>query len=276
MNNDFTIILTIHNKEWLIQQQLESLKNTINLPIELNIVFDGCTDGSYQKYLSWLNQNKTFKDFHKINEFFASNVFETKANNIGLKAANSKHLVIVQDDMILNEKDWLLRMKKPFEMSDVFSVTARTAHDWVYNPNTKHESMLENLNNCWCDILIHTNHANKSTIDRDIFAVRDSANRGPLMLCHDSLKKLNFLDEEFAPQDMDDHDLNYRAFKELGKVAGCYWIDFISQDEWGGTRITGEPAPWLFEAQHKNTKIVWQRHKNQILGKKHSINRSLK
>jgi hypothetical protein len=41
------------------------------------------------------------------------------------------------------------------------------------------------------------------------------------------------LDEEFAPLDMDDHDLMYRMHKELGKVCGCYWIDFESRDEWG-------------------------------------------
>lgn len=272
----FSIVLTVHNKDWLIEQQLTSLKNTITDSIELNIVFDGCTDNSYTKFLSWCDNNTDFTKKHKINTFFAPNVFETKANNIGLKASTNDHVVIVQDDMVLIEKDWLNRMKKPFEATDVFSVTARTAHDWIYNPNNKHEFLTENLDNCWCDILIHNNHANKNTIDRETFAVRDSANRGPLMLCHRTLQKLNYLDEEFSPQDMDDHDLSYRAYKELGKVAGCYWIDFISNDNWGGTRISGAPAPWLLRAQHKNTKIVWKRHKDLILGKKHSHDRVLK
>ena len=55
------------------------------------------------------------------------------------------------------------------------------------------------------------------------------------MLDHSDLQKLNYLDEEFSPQDMDDHDLNYRAYKELGKVAGAYWIDFVSDNL--GTRV---------------------------------------
>ena len=137
--------------------------------------------------------------------------------------------------------------------------------------------MAENLDNCWCDILVHTDHAEKGKISRDTFAIRDTVNRGPLLLKHDILQKLDYLDEDFSPQDMDDHDLCFRAYKELGLLAGCYWLDIVSEHSWGGTRPNGHtPAPWLFNAHHKNTKIVWQRHADLITGPKHNENRSLK
>ena len=41
-------------------------------------------------------------------------------------------------------------------------------------------------------------------IPRDIFAVRGTVNRGPLMINLEDLKELNYLDEAFSPQDMDD------------------------------------------------------------------------
>ena len=44
-----------------------------------------------------------------------------------------------------------------------------------------------------------------------------------------SLKELNYFDEEFSPQDMDDHDLMFRMRKKLGKVCGCYWIGMRSE-----------------------------------------------
>lgn len=111
---------------------------------------------------------------------------------------------------------------------------------------------------------------------RDIFAVRCSVNRGPLMIDHSDLKKLNYLDEIFAPQDMDDHDLCCRAYKELGKVVGAYWIDYQSEDKWGGTRVkTGEPASWLLKAHHKNTKIFYERHKDLINTRRIIENRKL-
>ena len=265
-----SIILTIHNKGFLIDRVVKGIYENTSTPTELIFVFDGCTDDSEKK----VESIPTPPNF-SVKKFYAPNVFETKANNIGLKAATGDYSIIVQDDMIIKEKDWNLRLRKPVEaFNNVFAVTARTAHNWVHNPSNRHEKLIENLDYCWCDILNHTDHANRQTIDRETFAIRDSVNRGPLLLRNDVLEKLNYLDEAFSPQDMDDHDLCYRAYGQLGMLAGCYWIDFESEDSWGGTRVGGSPAPWLLKANHKNVKIVWERHKELIVGPKH--NRDIK
>ena len=108
---------------------------------------------------------------------FAPNVFETKANNIGLREAVGDKVIIVQDDMIIKEFGWNMRMEKPFiAFDDVFAVTARTAHNWVKNPNSIHYGMKEDLDNCWCDVVLHTDHAQRENTPRDIFAVRNSVN----------------------------------------------------------------------------------------------------
>jgi glycosyltransferase involved in cell wall biosynthesis len=266
-----SIILTIHNKEWLVQQVLDGIVKNTRGDYELIIVLDGCTDKSFdvvEDYFYGKNHNVIIET--------TPNVYETKANNVGLKSAKGKYVIIVQDDMIVKEDGWNLRMQKPFDaFDDVFAVTSRTAHDWEFNPNTKHLGMKEDLDNCWCDICIHTNHADSTNISRDTFAVRSSVNRGPLMINHEDLKKLNYLDEEFSPQDMDDHDLMYRMHKELNKVCGCYWIDFESKDEWGGTRVSGSPTSWLLKANHKNMKTFYNRHKDLIHSKKQNENRRL-
>lgn len=255
-----SIILTIHNKEWLVQQVLDGIVKNTKGDYELIIVLDGCTDKSFnvvEDYFYGKNYNVTIAT--------TPDVYETKANNVGLKNASGEYVIIVQDDMIIKEDGWNLRMQKPFDaFDDVFAVTSRTAHGWEFNPTTKHLGMKEDLDDCWCDICIHTNHADRTNISRDTFAVRASVNRGPLMINHEDLKKLNYLDEEFSPQDMDDHDLMYRMHKELDKVCGCYWIDFESKDEWGGTRVSGSPAPWLLKSNHKNMKIFYERHKDLI------------
>ena len=67
-------------------------------------------------------------------------------------------------------------------------------------------------------------------------------------------------DESFYPQDMDDHDLHYRMKKLLGKVTGIYWIDYISDNEWGGTRENGVTKQWMLDANHKNSGILRDRH----------------
>jgi len=269
----FSITLTIHNKEYLLPYVLESIKKNTVSNYEFNIVVDGCSDNSELVVDNFIKNNKKLK----INKFQTPDVFETKANNVGLKNSNEDYCIIIQDDMIINEYGWEKRLIKPINTySDVFAVTAQCAHNWVFNPNSKHQYLIEDLDDCWCDILQHTEHANRSTIDRDTFAVRDSANRGPLLIKHDILKSVGYLDETFAPQDMDDHDLCYKVYKKFGLVAGCYWLDIVSDNSWGGTRATGRPASWLLKSNHKNVKTVWQRHKELILAKKHNENRFLK
>ena len=256
-----SIILTVHNKDWLLEKVLEGIYYNTRTPYELIIVLDGCTDNSER--IVWDTLLSTPVEWKLLH---APDVFETKANNLGIKAAKGDKIIIIQDDMIVTEKDWNVRMEKPFKaFDDVFAVTANTAHNWVFNESSRHIGMKNDLDNCWCDILDHVDHANKQQITpRDVFAVRCSVNRGPLMIDHEDLKKLNYFDESFAPQDMDDHDLCYRAYKELGKVVGAYLIDYQSDNSWGGTRVTGQPAPWLFKAHHKNTKLFYNRHKDLI------------
>ena len=135
--------------------------------------------------------------------------------------------------------------------------------------------MKEDLDTCWCDILQSCDEADSSNTPRDTFAVRATVNRGPLMINLKDLKKLKYFDEAYSPQDMDDHDLMFRAHKELGKVCGCYWINMRSDSDWGGTRVSGQPAPWLLKAQHKNSKIFYERNKDILEDRQIIVNRKV-
>ena len=266
-----SLILTVHNKGWLIGKVIDGIVNNTVGDYELIIVFDGCEDNSEEVALKALEG--TDVDYQTLT---APNVFETTANNLGLKHATGEYAIIIQDDMIIKEDGWNRRMQKPFnKFDDVFAVTARTAHNYIPNPNSQHVNMEENLDTDWCDILQSVDEADSSNIPRDTFAVRSTVNRGPLMIDLEDLKTLNYLDEAYAPQDMDDHDLMYRAWKELKKVCGCYWIKMQSENDWGGTRINGSPAPWLFKAHHKNTKIFYGRNKDVLSDRRIVVNRKV-
>ena len=268
-----SLILTVHNKEWLIDRVVKGICNNTVGDYELIFVFDGCSDNSQEVALKALKKGVD----HKV--LTAPDVFETKANNIGLREATGDLAIIIQDDMVIEEKGWNRRMQKPFlKFDDVFAVTARTAHNYVFNPNSQHVNMEEDLDTGWCDILRSCDEADKSNTPRDTFAIRSTVNRGPLMIDLDDLKKLNYLDEEYSPQDMDDHDLMYRAWKQLKKVCGCYWIDMRSDTEWGGTRAASggtEPAPWLYKTQHKNSKIFYKRNKDVLDDRRIVVNRKV-
>ena len=253
-----SIILTVHNQENIIKHVLAGIEKNTKGSYELILVIDGCTDNTEKVILEYMKGSSLANN---LTIRYADNVFETKANNIGLKEAIGKYVIIVQDDMIINEDGWNERLRKPFNaFDDVFAVTARTAHNYVFNPDSPYIGMKEDIDTDWCNIVEPCDEANQSNMPRDVFAVRGTVNRGPLMINLEDLKELNYFDEAFSPQDMDDHDLMFRMRKKLGKVCGCYWIDFVSDPSWGGTRKTGQTAPWLYKAQHKNCKIFYERN----------------
>lgn len=265
-----SINLTIHNKGFLIEEVLRGIESKTTLPYELVVVLDGCTDDSEEKTLGYLKNSNISYNVH-----YADNVFETKANNIAARNSENDTIIIVQDDMIINEDGWDSRLIKPLQTySDVISVSANAAHDFVYNPNNICEKLGPEYTG-YSDILIPSNIVNKINSSRDTFVVRNSSNRGPLAINHSDLQKLNYFDEAFCPQDMDDHDLHYRAYEQLGKVTGLYWIDFTSKETWGGTRINGH-QPWFLKAVHKNQKLIAQRHLKQINNKRPGEVRDLK
>lgn len=263
-----SINLTVHNKGFLLKRVLQGiLDNTVG-PYELIIVLDGCTDESESIVDLFISDNKSIK----IKKLYAPNVFETMANNIAAKNSEGDQIIIVQDDMIVKEPRWNVRMIKPINtFSDVFAVTARMAHNWILNPHSRDIDVSDFHGNDWADILFHTDHADRRNINRQTFAMRDSVNRGPLLLKHSVLQELNYFDEEFSPLDMDDHDLCYRAFKK-GYKSGCYWIDFESQDSWGGTRENNKPKKWMLMSNFKNSKILLSRHRDLICGTKRNQN----
>lgn len=252
--------LTIHNKDFLLKEVLDGIKSNTISNYELVLVLDGCSDESENIVNNFIANNPKIK----IIKLYAPNVFETKANNIAAKNSSGDYLIIIQDDMIIKEKGWDARMLKPIkEFSDIFAVTSRTAHNWIINPysvDIKKDILDEDR---WADMLIHIDHADKKSIPRNVFAVRNCVNRGPLLIKHDILNKLNYFDEIYSPQDMDEHDLCYRA-KKIGYKCGCYWIDFVSEDSWGGTRENGKPKKWLLDSNFKNGKIFINRYKDEL------------
>jgi hypothetical protein len=78
------------------------------------------------------------------------------------------------------------------------------------------------------------------------------------------LVKLNFFDEFLSPNSYDDHDISYRAYKELNKVSGLYWINYDSEPEWGTGRQKNQNIHR--DAHTRNSKIIIERHSDVLNG----------
>ena len=141
-----SIILTVHNQEGLIPTVLKGIEDNTEGDYELIVVVDGCSDRSEEVITDYL-KNSEITSNSVIN---TPDIYENKANNVGLRIAQGKYATIIQDDQVITEKGWNTRMHKPFEsFDDVFAVTARTAHNLILNPNSQHLGDKEDRDDCW-------------------------------------------------------------------------------------------------------------------------------
>ena len=242
-----SIILTIHNKSNLIEKIINGLVSTVSNNVQEYIfVIDGCTDNSLE-IVSRIS--KTIKVKCIIIE--TANLYETRANNVGLKNATQPYVVIIQDDMLLMEQNWDKRLLKPFlEFNDIFAITART-------------SCRMNINGEWCNIIegpVGCNYGKESKISRDYVYIDQVVNRGPLMFDNKKLEILGYFDETLpGVQGCDDCILCLEAYIKYKWRCGCYWIGYYSPLEWGSTR-TGKNTAFLNNANILNEKEFLKRY----------------
>lgn len=243
--NNISCVLTTHNKENMIESVVTGLINNFsNLVTQFVIVFDGCSDNT-----EYLTKNILSK-IHNIDiEYvYTDDVFETKANNAGLKKAYNPYALLVQDDMIVCEKNFDNRMLQPFlAFEDVFAVTSQTSHNNLFIDNSINYIDLADR---------------RLGASREFFYVREIANRGPLMYNTEDVRRLDYFDELFCPNSYDDHDISYRAKKLLNKVSGLYWIDYQSEPSWGTGRQKNQH---IHEKAHRdNEKKILDRHRDVV------------
>lgn len=280
--SSISLILTVHDKEFLLARVVEGIvQNASPLVRELIVVFDGCNDDS-EKVFDETVASCSRLPFEVV-KISTPDIWETRANNVALKQSRCDSSIIIQDDMIITEPDFDARLLKPINaFEDVFAVTGRTAHNDIIvdgdlafsdaigrdNPSGKNYSKISKK--------VRKILRFRSAPVRDVFGIRDVVNRGPLLLSNERLEALNYLDDSFAPLDLDDHDLCFRAFKQRGWVCGAYPVGYLSDLEWGGTRANPHSHAVWKKSNEKNRKLIIERHHDQLVGEKHSENRKLR
>ena len=214
-----TIILTVHNKEKTIFRILTNLVyNLSKKTIKVIIILDGCTDNSLSQIKKFLKNQNTNLDFELI---FTQDIWETKANNVGLRNVRTEYATIVQDDMLIMQKNWDSTLLNYFKKFKLFAISGRAAHNFGFNDN---QFIVKNISGR--EYPISNNNLFGKVIGKLLsifqpysiykyfrfFAIRLVANRGPLVIDMKIAKQLDFFDESFAPFELDDVDLCCRAF----------------------------------------------------------------
>lgn len=95
MNDLVSIIIPVFNSKNYIGDAIESAINQSYQDIEIIIVVDGSTDGSYEICKEYANQNE------RISIVYQENAGVSRARNIGLERANGKYVVFLDHDDVM-------------------------------------------------------------------------------------------------------------------------------------------------------------------------------
>jgi len=225
----YSIVTPIYNQESIICRNLQSIIDCTIGPFEIILILDYCFDNTEKNIIEFLDKYEhTKKDFIQIKIFKNAEkpLFETKCDNIGFRNAVGKYCLEIQADMMMSEVGYNLQLVKPFlSVPNVIAVSGRYTCR-LFNhacgmgkPGRLIEKTVEELG-----------------IDRSLFYVSETCNRGPLLLDRAKLMELNYLNEDEYFLDNSDHDLMARAYLEKGYICGYVPINFISPLSDGSTR----------------------------------------
>lgn len=266
VNVEYSIVLIVFNQEEFVPRVLDRIfENTVDT-WELIIVFDYCLDDSIHAVIKSLQglgctivryKGKDTVQCGKPQNVLLLNhptpAFEATATNTALKVSQGTYSILVQDDTMPMSRGWNKLMSLPTKcFDDVVGVTARKAHSFV--------GMQE---------VVGTDGNTEEPVDY-VFHVRDTCNRGPLLLRMDYVRRLNYLDDTNFFLEFDDHDFFARAwhFENLvcGQLSG---IHIQHSYEHSGTR-TNKKAK--FTALSEWTKLY--RSKSKGNGFIHTLDQS--
>ncbi len=244
----FSIILPVNIQDKIIRENVQNILQFTQEAWEFIIVFDDSRDNSIKEVLAGLDAhgcidpqneridypytnkstdiklascNKELVRVLLINQQTA--VFETTANNIGMRAAKGEFFVLLQDDHRPIALGWNTELAAPVRaFEDVVGVGARCAVDFFYikrNESIGQDCELTPVEKPKCQ-----------------FFIRDTVNRGPLLLHAEKVRILGYLDEQNLFLEGDDHDFFARAWFQHGWVAGWYPTSFEHLFAYGRSR----------------------------------------
>ena len=195
----FSLILNVYNSEKNIAKNVEKILFLTKKPFELIIILDYCKDESekniFEIVRKWIEncnsihpqQCENYDLVRIVIVVSDSPIYETSANNFGMRISRGKYWILLQDDQKMEIVGWNVLLSLPLQHSnDIFSASGRCAHNML-----KPHSNL--VGRCFGDV---TQSLLLNDTDRCKFYIRGSGNRGPLIFDAQKMMALGFFDEK--------------------------------------------------------------------------------
>lgn len=256
----YSIILTVHNSEMVISSVVDSILRYTCDTYELLVYFDFCEDSSTEIVRSTISSGRTPNLLRVV--YFESSidpVFETNATVTAFNQAQAPYVVLYQDDQIMQVSCWNEALALPImTWNDVLSVSARCAHSLTIDTDV--------VGRCGSNIFVPL----PIHVVKPLFHVRQTSNRGPLMIDRSKALEIGFLDAENYVMENDDHEFHLRAWIRKRWITGLVTVPFKSPRAYALVRKEHPQHAYemrllakLREVKTGSLEEGWMRHLNQ-------------
>lgn len=250
--NRFNYIITIHNKQDLISQVLNSILRCIGPHSHVYPVLDGCTDGTE----AIIDQIVRSCDGLPITKIYAPDVHEIRAINTALNSIPQEgegYNIIMQDDVILGDRNIEKKIEAIYHHYNQEIGMLSFRHGVSLGLDTEAGEIFERdlIETCYGPGG-HNSPLLPARASRCMVAVRS-----PECISFSTVRKVGILDERYAPFTFDNHDYSIRCLKS-GLSNLVYSMKFISRLEWGGMRRN--PTPRVSAIMRRNRQQCYQDH----------------
>jgi glycosyltransferase involved in cell wall biosynthesis len=255
----FNYIITIHNKEDLIEEVIKCVLRCCRDNSHIYPVLDGCTDRTEEIIDGIINK---FADA-PITKVYTPDVHEILSINAGLRAANQKgdgYNIILQDDVLLTDSMLEKKVAQLYEWagSRLGFVSFRMAANFIRNAATSKETvpLTDFMENAYGHGLLKANVLLPGSL-----AYRSVPIKSPICIPFALVRTVGMLEERLAPYMCDDIEYAIRSIK-AGYQNAVFALRFRSDAKWGSTRIKQDKK--MGEFTKRNMGIIRELHGSDI------------
>jgi hypothetical protein len=248
----FNYIVTIHDKEDLIERVLTGILLAAGANSRIYLVLDGCTDGTEavidHMLVDWVGL--------PVTKLYAPDVHEIRSLNIALRAAPQEgegYNILLQDDVLLREREFEKKVTAVYRCFDDNIGVLSFRHGVNVGLDSKAGEVV--------DIDMIESVYGYGAADEPLlpgYAIRRMVClRSPQCISFDTIRAIGLLNEKYAPCTYDDHDYGLRCLA-AGRENLVYAVKTSSKVEWGGMRRS--PQPGLVAVMKRNRRYVYEDH----------------
>jgi GT2 family glycosyltransferase len=247
-------ILPVHNKAAVLSDLLTLLDRALLSygAADLRVILDGCTDASEEIVRRFFAGRKDYP----VEILVTPDIFEVRSNNLGLKKAQGRYAMIVQDDNFIYDRSGIFEAVTLMEKSRRAAIVGGLAGVNYYPRGTRGLEGPGQIVASEDEVYWRQDADTDPELEHRIFQV-DACMRGPLFFSKAFLDEHGYLDEAFVPLHADDMDICLRA-ASVGQKVYCVLMD-VDNDSLSMATFDAEKSRWFTEVAKRNLDLFYRR-----------------